>query len=260
MSTSLGRLVLDIAANSAGFEKDMQRVSKSSKKELDKVQRQLRFAQRDLDKARAKVGRLAGAFTALAGISFAVVIRQFNNLAQEADRIAKLATATGLTAESVQTLGFAAEQSGSDFESLVKGIQQLQRNIQGASDGLTTYQRAFERVGIEVKDLIGLSPEKQFKAVAQALAEVEDPTVRTATALEVFGRAGRELLPLFTQGVAGIERLEQQLISTGSVLSTDATKAAERFNDALNVLQKQAQSLSASIFSDLIESLATYAE
>lgn len=260
MTTAIGRVLIDVAANAAGFERDIKTIEKSARREFRKVSRELRFAQRDLDQARAKVRNLGLAIGALGAASVVGVTRAFKSLADEADRIQKLATATGLTAESVQTLGFAAEQSGSDLETIAKGIQQLQRNVQGASDGLSTYTRAFERVGLEVEQLIGLAPERQFKLVAQAISEVEDPTTRTATALEVFGRAGRELLPLLQAGADGIEELERQVLATGGVLDSDATEAAERFNDALNVLRNQVRSVGVAIFSDLIEPIADYSE
>lgn len=260
MATSLGRLVLDMAANSAGFERDMQRISKSAKKELTKVNRELWKAERDLERARGKVTRLATAMGAIGAAGIALAAREFRNLSREADRVQKLGIATGLTAEAVQELGFAAEQSGANMESLVKGVQQMQKNIVQAQDGLATYTRAFERVGISVKDLEGLTPEQQFLTLAQALSEVEDPTVRTATAMELLGRAGKDLIPLLNSGSAGIQELQEQMRSTGAVMSQETVDAAAKLNDALNVLTKQFDAVKVAMFSDLIGPLSEFAE
>jgi len=257
---SLGRLTIDMVANMAGFETDMARASRTTQREMNKVNRQLRFAQRDADQAAARIRNLGIQMAAVAGIGLGLVAREFRNMSQEADRIQKLAISTGLTAEAVQELGFAAEQSGSDMESLVRGVQQLQRNIQGGLDGLTTYSRAFSRIGIEVQELAGLRPDEQFRRVAQALSEIEDPTIRTATAMEVFGRAGRDLLPLLARGSAGIEEFADQMRRSGAVMDTDTVNAAARFNDALNLLRQNVQGLKVSLFADMIEPLANVAD
>ena len=62
-------------------------------------------------------------------------------------------------------------------------------------------------LGISVSDLQGISPEQQFQLFANALADVDDASTRAALAQDVFGRAGTELLPLFTQGEQGMAGL-----------------------------------------------------
>jgi len=260
MTTSLGRLVLDMAADAAGFERDMQRISRSSEKELNKVSRQLRFAERDLDQARAKVAGLGGAMAAIGGIAIAGAVREFRKLSQEADRIQKLGLQLGISAEAVQELGFAAEQSGSNLEQFSKGLIQMQRNIQNANDGLSTQVRSFERMGLEVEALRGLAPDRQFALIADALSQMEDETQRNASALEIFGRSASNILPLLNQGAEGIRELREQMSATGAVFSQDAVDAAAKFNDALNVLTLQLSSFRNVLFSDVIGTLADYAD
>ena len=260
MSTSLGRLVLDMAANAAGFERDMQRISKSAQRELNKVNRELRFAQRDLEQTRRRVTMLAGAMTAVGAIALRGAVRQFRQMSDEADRIGKLGIQLGISAEAVQELGFAAEQSGSNLEQFSKGLVQMQRNIQSANDGLATQQRAFARMGIEVEKLRGLSPDQQFELIADALSKMEDQTQRNSSALEIFGRSATNILPLISRGSAGIQELREQMRATGGVMSQEAVDAAQQFNDAINVLTKQLNAFKVTLFSDVIQTVATYAD
>jgi len=75
---------------------------------------------------------------------------------------------------------------------------------------MATYQRAFERINVDYNELADLSPEEQFETIAFAIADLEDPTLRAATAQDIFGRAGTQLLPLFAEGAEGLDALRQK--------------------------------------------------
>jgi len=257
---SLGRLTIDMVANLAGFEKDMGRAQRVTAKSMQSVRRDLRRAERDADKARASIKRLGMQFAALAGVSMAVLIREFNQLAQQGDRIGKVAQGTGATVEAIQRLGFAAEQSGTSQEVLIKGLQTLQRNLQGARDGLTTYTRAFERIGVSTEELFKLNVEDQFLLIADALSQVENATTRSASAQEIFGRAGKELLAFFADGSQSAREWGDALERTGAVMSEDMINQFENFNDQLNLLSKQFLGLKVQIMQDLIGPMSDFVE
>lgn len=67
MTTSIGRLVLDLAANAAEFEKDMQRIERSARRSSNKAARQFEAASRAIARSMAVVG------TAVAGVSAASI-------------------------------------------------------------------------------------------------------------------------------------------------------------------------------------------
>lgn len=123
------------------------------------------------------------------------------------DALDKMAGRTGVGVEALSEIGFAAEQSGADMETLEKGLRAMQRTIVEAGSGSKTAADALGRLGLSVDELLALSPERQFKAIADQLARVTDPTIRAATALDIFSRAGTQLLPLMAEGAAGIEAL-----------------------------------------------------
>jgi len=154
------------------------------------------------------------------------------------DRLAKMSARTGFSVESLSELGFAAELSGASMEDLEKSIRRMQATVVDAGQGLSTATDALATLGLKVEDLSGLSPEKQFKLIADRLAKIEDPTLRAATAMEIFGRSGTMLLPMLSAGAAGIEELQTQARALGLTISTADAKAAERFTDTLTVLWK----------------------
>jgi len=113
----------------------------------------------------------------------------------------------------------------------------MSKTITDAGEGMATYIRAFERIGISVKDLQGLSPEQQFDKIATAIANVEDPTIRAATAQDIFGRAGTQLLPLFAAGADGLEELRQKARDMGIVFDQEAANKAANLQDAMTTLK-----------------------
>jgi hypothetical protein len=202
----------------------------------DKLSAGLRRAQKRLEAfgqgLRSAGIRLAGlgaaAVTALLGS-----VKVFSGMG---DALDKMSLRTGVSAEALSELGFAAEQSGADLETLENGLKFMQRSLVDAAKGSATAQHALSLLGLSVADLAGLSPEKQFKVLADRLAKVTDPALRTALAMEIFGRAGTKLLPLLSAGAAGIEELQQQARSLGLTVSTQTAKDAAELNDTLNIL------------------------
>lgn len=152
------------------------------------------------------------------------------------DAVAKMAARTGLSTEAVSAFGFAAGQSGTDIGTLEKGVRTMQRTLDTAAQGGKAASKAFERLGVDVGALQQLSPEDQFLALSDALAAVEDPGERAALAMQVFGRAGTALLPMFSDGAAGIRALMAQAEQLGIVMDAGTAKSAERLNDSIGEL------------------------
>ena len=148
----------------------------------------------------------------------------------------KMSLRTGISAESLSELGFAAEQSGIDLATLEAGLRKMQRSIADAAGGSQAAQEALAALGLSVNHLAHLSPEEQFKLIADRIARIPDPTMRAAAAMELFGRSGTMLLPLLIQGAAGIEALKQQARELGLTISTADANAATALSDALNIL------------------------
>lgn len=156
--------------------------------------------------------------------------------ARMGDTLQKMSLRTGLSAESLSELGFAAEQSGIDLTMLEAGLRKMQRSIADAASGSQAAQDALAALGLSVKNLTGLSPEEQFKLIADRIARIPDATMRAAAAMELFGRSGTMLLPLMNQGAAGIEALQRQARELGLTISTEDANAAAALTDTLNIL------------------------
>ena len=196
--------------------------------------RGLRRAQAKL-KAFGAAVRATGMRMMMAGAAIAApLILAVKHFASMGDSIHKMSARTGIGAAALSELGFAAERSGTNLKTLEKGIQRMQRNIVDAGRGLSTAVDAFDMLGLSVEDLDGLSPEKQFELLADRISKIEDPTRRAAVAQMVFGKAGAALIPLLSEGAAGMDKLRKKARELGITMSDKDAAAAAKLTDALS--------------------------
>lgn len=136
---------------------------------------------------------IAGFTAALAGLKAALDL---------GGRLSDVASNTGLLAGQALVLERAFEDAGIAGEKLQPTIQKMQRSMVEAGEGLLTYKKAFDALGLSLEDLRAMDPADQFKAVQGALAGLADPAERSARAMQIFGRSGGELGALFSNSDA----------------------------------------------------------
>lgn len=222
---------------------------------------------KDLKKANKGIGNFKkaalGAAAAIGG-AFAVgkIVSGLRDVVTEADNLAKTAAKLNLPAEQLQALQFAARRSGVENEVLTKGFQTLAKSASEAGEGVATYKDEFDKLGIttttqdgQLKDLNTL-----FLESARALGGLENSTQKLAIAQVIFGRAGKELIPLFDSGQKGIDGLLKRYEELGGGLSGEFLKNAEGASDAiedLRVVKTGLRSELASAFLPVIRDVAS---
>ena len=202
--------------------------------------------QAGLKKAQAKLGAWGSALTglgtqiaAMGAVGVTAITANLAVFSKQGDALQKMALRTGISVEALSELQFAAQQSGSSIEALEKGVRRMQQGITDAGNGTGEAKDAFKALGIEIATLASLSPEQQFIAIAGELAKIDNASTRAALAMDVFGRAGTELIPLLADGTAGIEALRERARALGITMSTDAANAAAEFTDRFAELKNQ---------------------
>jgi len=203
-----------------------------------KLVRGLRRAERKLRAFGDSVRNLGLKMAALGSAMLAPLAASAKLFSGYGDQVAKMAKRTGLSVETLSELRFVASQTGTEFETLENAFRKMQRSIYDAGRGLSTQVDALNDLGLTFQDLDGLSPEDQFKLLADRIAQVEDPTKKAALAMSLFGRTGTNLLPMFASGAKGIEILQAEARRLGLTMSSEDAKAAEDFTDALDRLWK----------------------
>jgi hypothetical protein len=214
-------------------------------------------------KLKAFGASLMGIGTQMAGLGVALLTPFLGAAKVFADMgsdLVDMSQRTGVTVEALSELGFAAGQSGADMETLEGGLRRMQKLIVEAAGGSAEARQALQRLGLTVADLKALSLDEQFKLIADKLSAIENPTLRAALAMDIFGKSGTRLLPLLSGGAKGIEELQEQARELGLTISTEDAQAAEAFGDAIDTLWKVLKKAVFTIGSALAPSLKDLAE
>jgi len=167
-----------------------------------------------------------------------------------ADDIGKMAQKVGMTTEALSKLTYAAKLSDVSMQELQVGVQQLSKNMEAGSEGLAA-------LGISATDASGnlRSTAEVFADVAESFANMEDGAGKTAIAMNIFGRSGAQLIPLLNSGKRGLNEMGDEAKRLGVVISNDAAKAAEKFNDNMTRLQEAMNGLVQEGIAPLLPSL-----
>lgn len=206
---------------------------------------------KDLKKSLTKVGdklqsigKIGTAATAPIVGAFAACTKAF---VDAGSKLTDLSERTGISAESLSSLSYVAEQSGTNLDTLANGVLKMEKNIGNSIAGLGTFGDTLGQLGVDLEELKALNPEQQFLRLSTAIAGVEDPTMRAALAQKVFGGAGKELLPLLSQGAEGMAIMRDEAGRLGLVMSNEAVAAADKLGDTYGVLKGQVMALAVAI-------------
>ena len=206
----------------------------------------LRKVEGDIDGSTKRIGsRLDGIRGAAKGVALgiagigvagvAVGVKLVGDFLSTADAIGKMATRTGIGVEELQRLDFVLQQNGSSIEVFEKGILTAAKGLEDArTKGTGPFADGIKELNIDLADLEGLSPDELFKVLAEEISKVPDPLKQAAIAQKVFGGAGKELLPTLKSGAEGIAALSAEADKNANIMSEDAVRGAEQFNDAIN--------------------------
>lgn len=167
-----------------------------------------------------------GAAAVLGSGAFAMFVKSFADVGGGLDDMSQR---TGASVEALSGLGYAAKMTGASIEDIEKGIRTMQK-------GLVAGDASFAALGLSIEALRGMSPDKQFKAVADSIATISDPAERASKAMEIFGKSGASLVPLLSGGANGIEALTSEAEKNGAVMSGEQAEAAAKLGDAIDLV------------------------
>lgn len=252
----LGSLTLDLILKIGGFVAGMDKAARITDKRMKEIE------------ARAvKFGKILGKSIAGAAIAAVTgVIAITKQAIDAADRINDISKRLGVSTEALSAWGYAAQQSGTDLEALNIGLTRFTRNVAAALDSGSRQGEIFAALGISVKDAAGnlRSVEDLVPEVAEAFKDLNNATLESALAQELFGKSGTQLLQFLNLGSSGLDEMAQKAAELGIVISKDTAEAADEFNDQLNDLKTLVGGLGTQIASellpDLIELVAQFKE
>ncbi len=138
----------------------------------------------------------------------------------------------GTSAENYQKLGFAFEQSGASADEFEAAMGKILEAAEAGGEAA----KPFEKLGVSLKNAAGnvRDPAEVFADVAEKIAAIEDPTGRSAKAVELFGRRiGTKLVQPLSAGRDGLKALGDEADRLGVTLSAADIKIGAAFDDTI---------------------------
>jgi len=201
------RLAILITGDASGAISEMKKVAGEAEKNAAKAD----GTASKFSGTATKIG--AGLMAAGAGlVSFA--IQSTNTTEALGKETLKLQRYTGMSAEQASKLAYASKMSGVQVDSLGAGLGKLSKAMEAGNP-------AFDKLNISVRDSSGKlrSMGSVLPEVADKFAAMENGPEKTAAALQLFGRAGMDLMPFLNKGSQGIKELSDEAEKMGLVLS-----------------------------------------
>lgn len=143
-----------------------------------------------------------------------------------------LAARLGMTYGELAGLGFAGAQVGVSMETIGKAATKADVAFIKASQGSKVAQAAFAGIGLSVEQLDGLSPAERFRAIADSISALPTAAERSRAAIQVFGKAGAELLPMFEGGAGAITAATEEAAKFGLALTNEQANSVDSMGDA----------------------------
>jgi hypothetical protein len=182
--------------------------------------------------------KLFGSIASAATDTARSMIQMGDATAQMIDEQSKAAAKLGVSLNSFVALSQAAELAGISQGKVTGAVQKMGLALVAAEGGSKKAQEAFSALGLSASELSKMSPEKAFQVIAEQIAKLPTPAERTAAAIKIFGKAGKDLGPLFEGGAAAIRQATEEADLFGTALDTLSGKQVEEMNDAFTRLGK----------------------
>jgi len=194
-------------------------------------------------------GILAGAF------AFDKIIQGFSNAIDKGDQLQDLANRFGVAASSLQEIGNAASTSGAGLEDVASAMNKLAKNAGAAIGGNEQMAEAFNKIGLSVEQLQGMTPQDLFMALSKAVASgtlgMQDFTI----AQELAGKGAAVLMETLRMGPEVIQANGQAM----GVFSNETIAQLSAASDALKAFQNVVTIVFGTAVSKIMDAVEAYA-
>ncbi|MGA0207497.1 MAG: hypothetical protein ACO3LT_06870 [Ilumatobacteraceae bacterium] len=255
MATSVGlnfRLTAAVDKFEAGMrdvEKRLNGIERSSKQTASGMK-----LLAGIEVGKLLVGGLTKVFSIMS--SAIPTVTNFANATRDVyDKVGKLSAQTGMAAEPLQVLQQISKYAGLELDSFRSAAQKMSRSLGDAANGTGTAGKAIERMGLDLNQLLKMSPSQQFITLGEAIASIKDPATRSAEAANVFGRNGMIMIPMFKDLAKNAKETAEEMLELGQILSGTQVSNIEAMNDSFEKVKKTAFAIGSQVVANFAPAL-----
>lgn len=122
-------------------------------------------------------------------------------------------------------LQYAAKNTGADAATLNIALTKMNANIGQGLAGNKNAAEGFDRLGLRIEDLAKMASTDAFSLIAEKIKALPTPAQQAQAAMDIFGKSASSLLPLLSEGAAGIAELQERYVMlSGGMSELDVSK------------------------------------
>lgn len=224
-----GQLEIQLLANMARLQTD-----------LDKAKRTVSGAVDTMNRALGTIG---------IGVSVAGLASMVKGVIDAGDKLNDLRKISGLTVEQLGGLEKQAKLNGSSLDQVARAVGVMSKNMYAGSD-------AFKALGIQTLAADGglRDVNAVLLDVADRFSRMKDGAEKSAIANQIFGKSGRDLIPMLSEGRAAMEAATASY-AKNSGMTQKLAEDSDRFNDILTMLGGRVTAVKNSFVGELLPTL-----
>ena len=237
-----------------------------SEKEFNQLRRNVQYAEADVAKLNKQIKETDEKIDSLSSIDLSKLSKVGSSLskyvtapilgavsaltalsvksAATADELGDTASKIGVSVESLQKWNYVAKVFAVENEVMLKALTKTNNLLGEISKGnIPGCVTALDTLGISYESLRGLSADAAFEKIRNALAGVEDETLRVGLANEIFGeKIGTDLQQLLSASSSEINNFKNECEELG-LITEEEVESSAKFNDELDKVKQQLQTL-----------------
>lgn len=198
----------------------------------------------------------AGLTVAAAGAALAIVMVGRSAL-ESANHIEHLSQELGISAESLSKWEYAGKTVDINIDDISRAIGLLAKQMVKGTDETGKTSKGLENLGLSAANSKGQlkSTDEMLGEIAERFKQMPDGPLKTASAMEVFGRSGKQMIPLLNLGRAGLDELREAAERAGYVLSQEAAEKAHLLTVQIEEMKLGMAGMARTAMGDLIPAL-----
>lgn len=222
------------------------------------------------DKAQKTANSIKGAFNSnvgkamFAGVAaasaaaFAGVVAAMKSAIDAGGELNDMMARTGAAGKGLVIMQRAFENAGMAASQVPQALNRMQKALAGVNEEGEPTNAAFEKLGLSVGELASMDTAEAFKRIADAISSIQNPAQRAAVAMEIFGKAGGEMLAVLNDPKA-FSGAAEQVGGLGDTLANNAA-ALDAVGDAFGALDVKVRQLGVEVAVALLPQLQALAE
>lgn len=258
MATTVGSINIEMLADLASLVTTLEKGSNESAKHAREMARQWKEQIASIEESFRTLGELLGVGLSFEGIKRAT--EQIADIAKEAlhaaNEISDLQQTLGVSAGTIQTVGYAAAIAGGNLDTAAVALSHLNKSVAEANAGDPKLLADFNAIGLSASQLAELikHPDDQIRVVTEHLAKFADGANKTAIEMALLGRGGAAMAPLINSLGREYETLSDEAQRFAGVTETDLIAMAG-MQEELNKTSQQVKGLGSAFTAELLPTI-----